>query len=83
MVKTSRNNAAQEIKPAASGRDLIHKLPPELNYQVMRRFWALFLSVPLFAATVPGRYIVQLSIEPVAVHASRSTAQGNVHATAA
>lgn len=45
----------------------------------MHRFWALFLSVPLFAATVPGRYIVQLSIEPVAVHASRSTAQGNVH----
>jgi minor extracellular serine protease Vpr len=46
----------------------------------MSRFWALFLSAPLFAATVPNRYIVQLSTEPVAVHASRSIARGSVHA---
>ncbi len=45
----------------------------------MPRFWALFLSVPLFAATVPNRYIVQLSIDPVAVHASRNTQLGSIH----
>jgi subtilisin family serine protease len=46
----------------------------------MFRFWALFLAAPLFAATVPHRYIIQLSAEPVAVHASRSAAQANFRA---
>ncbi|MGA7241136.1 MAG: S8 family serine peptidase [Bryobacteraceae bacterium] len=44
----------------------------------MPRFWALFLSVPLFAATVPNRYIVQFSIDPVAVRASRNTQRGSI-----
>jgi minor extracellular serine protease Vpr len=34
----------------------------------MKLFRALFLAVPLFGATVPNRYIVELSTEPVAVH---------------
>jgi minor extracellular serine protease Vpr len=46
----------------------------------MSRFWVLLLSVPLSAATVSNRYIVQLSIEPVAVHAAGSTARGSAHA---
>jgi subtilisin family serine protease len=32
----------------------------------MPRFWALLLALPVFAATVPNRYIVQFSAEPVA-----------------
>jgi minor extracellular serine protease Vpr len=47
----------------------------------MLRLWPLFLAVPFFAATVPNRYIVQLSIEPVAVHAPRTTARGGVRAS--
>ena len=34
----------------------------------MRRFLAILFCVPLFAATVPNRYIVELSREPVGVH---------------
>lgn len=39
----------------------------------MKLIWAVFVSIPVFAAvTVPGRYLVELSTEPVAVHAARS-----------
>src|SRR5690242_18492938 len=34
----------------------------------MKRPWIWFLCIPLYAATVPGRYIVELSTEPVAAH---------------
>jgi hypothetical protein len=34
----------------------------------MKRLGFWFLSVPLVAATVPGRYIVELSTDPVAAH---------------
>jgi len=35
----------------------------------MKLFWALLLfAVPVFSATAPNRYIVELSTEPVAVH---------------
>jgi minor extracellular serine protease Vpr len=34
----------------------------------MKVLWALLLAVPAFAATVPNRYIVELSTEPLAVH---------------
>jgi minor extracellular serine protease Vpr len=57
----------------------------------MKLFWALLLAAPVFSATVPNRYIVELSTEPVAVHvraqgrqALRSAAatahRGRIHA---
>jgi minor extracellular serine protease Vpr len=49
----------------------------------MYRLWALLLSVPLFAATVPNRYIVELSADPVAIRgavtASRGTSRALLH----
>src|SRR3954453_20254315 len=39
----------------------------------MRLYWALFLALPLAAADVPNRYIVELSMEPV----------GRIHSPAA
>ncbi len=44
----------------------------------MPRFWALLFTFPLFAATVPNRYIVELSLEPVAVHVARSPGRASV-----
>ena len=41
----------------------------------MKLFWAALVVVPLFAADVPNRYIVELSTEPVAV---RVRAQGRL-----
>ena len=37
----------------------------------MKRPWVWFLCFPLYAATIPGRYIVELSSEPVAAHVAR------------
>ncbi len=46
----------------------------------MPRFWALFFTFPLFAATVSSvnRYIVELSLEPVAVHVARTPQRASV-----
>ncbi len=38
----------------------------------MRRLWAILFCLPLFAATVPGRYIVELSLEPAGARVGRS-----------
>ena len=46
----------------------------------MSRFWALLLAVPLFAATVPNRYIVELTLDPVAGRAVANGATGNSRA---
>lgn len=40
----------------------------------MTRFWAFLLAVPLFASSLPNRYIVQLSNPPVARHPERRAA---------
>ena len=34
----------------------------------MKRLWVWCVCLPVFAATVPGRYIVELSTDPVAAH---------------
>ncbi len=34
----------------------------------MKRLWVWCFCLPVFAATVPGRYIIELSNEPVAAH---------------
>jgi minor extracellular serine protease Vpr len=46
----------------------------------MRRVWTLFFALPLFAATVPNRYIVELSIESVVDHVSGSLVRGGAQA---
>jgi hypothetical protein len=46
----------------------------------MSRFWAILFAVPLFAATVPNRYIVELGADPVAVLAVRVPSRGNLPA---
>src|SRR5947199_6483638 len=38
----------------------------------MKLYWALFLAIPLGAANVPNRYIVELSTEPVSRVAGRA-----------
>src|SRR5690242_17793103 len=42
----------------------------------MKRSWVWCLSLSLSAATVPGRYIVELSTEPVAAHVAPMGKQG-------
>ena len=53
----------------------------------MSRFWALLFAAPLFAATVPNRYIVELSTQPVAARvageATRGSARTRLHSAAA
>ena len=51
----------------------------------MKRLFAILAAAPLFAAgVIPGRYIVELSTEPVAVHAARAgrAAQIDAHRAA-
>ena len=42
----------------------------------MNRYWILLLCLPLWAGTVPDRYIVELSAESVAQHIARTVAPG-------
>jgi subtilisin family serine protease len=49
----------------------------------MKRPWVWFLSIPLTAATVPGRYIVELATDPVAAHVAPMGRRGLRSAEAA
>jgi hypothetical protein len=50
---------------------------------VSNRISLIFLAAPLVAGIVPNRYIVELSTESVAAHASRTQLRGRVFQTAA
>ncbi len=51
-----------------------------LHWLLMSRFWALLLAAPVFAATVPNRYIVELATQPVAARAASDGTRGNARA---
>src|SRR5690348_1643421 len=49
----------------------------------MKRLWVWCVCFPVFAATVPGRYIVELSTEPVAAHVASMGKRGLLSSDAA
>jgi minor extracellular serine protease Vpr len=49
----------------------------------MKRWWVWCICGPALAATVPGRYIVELSTEPVAAHVAAMGKRGLLSAAAA